>query len=42
LLLLADPEDFEWAVYGKADLLDLGFDFFEDSVSKRAVGMKAH
>jgi hypothetical protein len=40
LLLLANPEAFEWRVYGKAVLLELGFDFFEDSFSKRAVGIK--
>jgi hypothetical protein len=42
LLLLADSEASEWTVYGKAVLLELGFDFFEDSLSKRAVGIKAH
>jgi len=40
LLLLSDPEAFEWTVYGKAVSLELGFDFFEDSLSIGAVGIK--
>jgi hypothetical protein len=34
LLLLSDPEAFEWAVYGKAVLLDLGFDGLAAIVSR--------